>query len=49
MMGTPRFLCQGLNAVAAEMALSVTAFNLLRAMRVLGVPELLRRLAAVPA
>lgn len=49
MMGTPRFLCRGLSAVAAETALSVTAFNLLRAMRVLGVPELLRRLAATPA
>jgi transposase len=46
MMGTARFLCRRLQAVAAEMALSVTAFNLMRAMRVLGVPAMLRRLAA---
>lgn len=49
MMGTARFHCRGLNAVAAEMALSVTAFNLLRATRILGVPELLRQLGATPA
>lgn len=49
MMGTPRFLCRGRKAVAAEMALSVTAFNLKRVMKVLGVPELLRRLKAAPA
>lgn len=46
MMGDARFLCRGLQAVAAEMALSVTAFNLKRAITILGAPELLRRLAA---
>ena len=45
----PRFLCRGLPAVAAEMALSVIAFNLKRAMALLGIPELLRRLHAAPA
>lgn len=45
MMGIPRFLCRGLKAVAAEMALSVTAFNLMRATNILGVANLLRRLA----
>jgi transposase len=45
LMGTPRFLCRGLKAVTAEMALSVTAFNLKRAVAILGTPELLRRLA----
>lgn len=45
MMGAPRFLCRGLKAVTAEMALSVTAFNLKRAMAIVGTPELLRRLA----
>lgn len=49
MMGTPHFLCRGLNAVAAEMALSVIAFNLLRAMRVIGVPDLLRRMTVATA
>lgn len=45
MMGAPRFLCRGLKAVTAEMDLSVTAFNLKRAMAILGTTELLRRLA----
>jgi transposase len=45
MMGAPRFLCRGLKAVTAEMALSVTAFNLKRAMGILGTTELLRRFA----
>lgn len=46
LMGVPRLLCRGLAAVAAEMALSVTAFNLKRAVTLLGVPALRRRLAA---
>jgi len=46
MMGTARFLCRGVKAVTAEMDLSVTAFNLKRAIAVLGAGELLRRLAA---
>jgi transposase len=45
MMGFPRFLCRGLKAVAAEMAMSVTAFNLKRLMTILGVRRLLRTLA----
>lgn len=45
MMGYPRFLCRGLKAVAAEMDLSITAFNLKRVMTILGPRELLRRLA----
>lgn len=46
MMGTARFLCRGLDAVAAEMSLSVLAFNLKRVIAVLGPAELLRRLAS---
>jgi transposase len=45
MMGAPRFLCRGLKAVTAEMDLSVLAFNLKRAMAILGTRELLQRLA----
>lgn len=46
MMGAPRLLCRGLASVSAEMALSVTAFNLKRAIAVLGGGEILQRLAA---
>jgi hypothetical protein len=46
MMGYPRFLCRGLKAVAAEMDLSIIAFNLKRVMTILGPRELIRRLAA---
>ena len=46
MMAYPRFLCRGLKTVAAEMALSVTAFNLKRLITILGVDQLLRKLAA---
>jgi len=46
MMGYPRFLCRGLKTVAAEMALSVTAFNLKRLITILGVDQLLRKVAA---
>jgi hypothetical protein len=45
MMGYPRFLCRSLKAVAAEMDLSITAFNLKRVMNILGPRELIRRLA----
>jgi hypothetical protein len=45
MMGTPRFLCRGLKAVTAELDLSVLAFNLKRAMAILGTRELRKRLA----
>ena len=46
MMGLPRFLVRGLTKVKAEMALSITAYNLRRAINILGVPRLLERLAA---
>jgi len=46
MMGYPRFLCRGLRAVAAEMAISVTVFNLKRLISILGADQLLRRFAA---
>lgn len=46
MMGFPRFLCRRLPAVAAEMAMSVTAFNLKRLIAILGGDQLLRKLAA---
>jgi transposase len=45
MMGYPRFLCRGLKAVTAEMNLCVLAFNLKRAIAILGTAELLKRLA----
>lgn len=45
MMGDVRFLCRGLKAVTAEMDLSVLAFNLKRAMNIVGCKELLARLA----
>jgi transposase len=45
MMGYPRFLCRGLKAVTAEMSLCVLAFNLKRAIAILGTAELLKRLA----
>lgn len=46
MMGTARFLCRGMEAVTAEMNLSVLAFNLKRTVAVLGTAELLSRFAA---
>jgi transposase len=45
MMGEVRFLCRGLKAVTAEMDLSVLAFNLKRAMNIIGCKELMARLA----
>jgi len=41
-----RFLVRGLHKVKAEMALAVTAYNLTRAITVLGVPRLCQALAA---
>jgi len=41
-----RFLVRGLQKVKAEMALAVTAYNLTRAINVLGVPRLCQALAA---
>ena len=41
-----RFLVRGLHKVKAEMALAITAYNLTRAINVLGVPRLCQALAA---
>ena len=38
------FLCRGLKKVAAEMSLSVLAYNLKRAVNILGVPKLIAAL-----
>jgi len=46
MMGDARFLCRGLQAVAAEMDLSVLAFNLKRAMNIVGCKEIIAQLSA---
>lgn len=46
MMGLPRFLVRGLTKVKAEMALSITAYNLRRVINILGVPTVLNRLVA---
>ena len=45
MMGQPRFLMRGLKQVKAEMALSVLAYNLMRAINVLGGNKLSTALA----
>ena len=45
MMGQPRFLMRGLRQVEAEMALSVLAYNLMRAINVLGTPKMNTALA----
>lgn len=44
-LGGGRFLVRGLKQVEGEMALAVTAYNLRRAISILGVPTLLARLA----
>jgi transposase/IS5 family transposase len=49
MMGYPRFLLRGLVKAKAELALSVLCYNLKRTLSILGVPELLSRLRALPA
>jgi len=41
MMGNGRFLTRGLRSVRTETALSVTAYNLLRVINILGVPRML--------
>jgi len=48
MLGYPRFLVRGLTKAKAEMALSVLCYNLKRIQTILGVPELLARLAPAP-
>lgn len=44
-MGMPRFLVRGLRKVRGEFALSVLTYNLKRVIEVLGVEELLARIA----
>ena len=43
-----RFLTRGLSRVRAEMALSVSAYNLKRMIRILGVEALIELIAALP-
>lgn len=45
-MGMPRFLVRGLTKVKGEFALSVLTYNLKRVIQVLGVGELLARIAS---
>jgi transposase len=49
LMGYPRFLLSGLAKAKSELALSITAYNLKRAIAILGVPALLKALQPVPA
>jgi transposase len=49
MLGYPRFLLRGRIKAKAELALSVLCYNLKRTLNILGVPELLIRLKALPA
>jgi transposase len=49
MMGDARFVMRGLKHVATEMSLSVTAYNLMRVINILGVPQLLARLSTKTA
>jgi transposase len=46
--GHPRFLLRGRRGAGSEMALAILAYNLKRALAVLGIGELLRRLAVSP-
>lgn len=48
MMGVPRFLLRGIQKAKSEMALCVMAYNLKRAINILGVPALLAALKASP-
>ena len=47
-MGATHFLTKALPKVAAEMALSVLAYNLTRVMNIIGVRSLLRSLSETP-
>jgi len=49
MLGSPRFLVRGIRKARAELALAVLAFNLKRAITILGVPALLAALQPQPA
>ena len=49
LMGYPRFLLSGLAKAKSELALSVTSYNLKRAITILGVPALLKALRPAAA
>jgi transposase len=49
LMGYPRFLLSGLKKAKSELAMSVTAYNMKRAIATLGVPAMLKALRPVPA
>jgi transposase len=49
LMGFPRFLVRGLRKAKAELALSITGYNLKRLIAIKGVPALLRALPPCPA
>jgi hypothetical protein len=49
LMGYPRFLLSGLANAKSELALSVTSYNLKRAVAILGVPALLKALRPAAA
>ena len=49
LMGYPRFLLKGLAKSKSELALSITGYNLKRAIAILGVPALLKALQPAPA
>lgn len=49
LMGFPRFLVRGLRKAKAELALSITGYNLKRMIAIKGVPDLLKALSPYPA
>jgi hypothetical protein len=49
LMGNPRFLVRGLRKAKAELALSITGYNLKRMIAIKGVPDLLKALSPCPA
>lgn len=49
LMGFPRFLVRGLRKAKAELALSITGYNLKRLIAIKGVPDLLKALQPSPA
>lgn len=49
LMGSPRFLVRGLRKAKAELALSITGYNLKRLIAIKGVPALLNALRPCPA
>jgi hypothetical protein len=45
-MGATHFLTKSLERVSTEMSLHVLAYNMKRVMKIVGVPELMRAIAA---